>query len=98
MRNNDYTILQCDGECSVSVVSILFHKSRVGGTSYCLLFRRLVDAFRCRFLDEVVILLRFFVVCLPSGAGVAVRIFSMSNDRELCVCIRRRQAQFCENV
>ena len=95
IRNNEnYTIRQYDGECNVSISSVLFRKSREGDKSYCFRVRRLVDAFRCRFLNEGVILLRFFVVCMPSGAGVAVRIFSMSNERELCACMRRRQAQF----
>ena len=71
----------------------MFDTTSDGDTSYFLRLRRLVDAFCGRFLDEVMTRLRFFVVCLPSGAGVAARTFSMSNDLELCVCMRRRQAQ-----
>ena len=63
----------------------MFGKSSDEDTCYCMRLRRIVDAFRCLILDEVLILFRFFVVCLPSGAGVAVRIFSISNDRELFI-------------
>ena len=72
----------------------MFGEPSADDTNYCLRLRRLVvDDLRFRFLDEVLARLRFFVVKLPSGAGVAVRTFSMSNAREFCVCMRRRQAQ-----
>ena len=57
----------------------------------------------CRFflvlrVDDVTRRLRFFVVGSQRGAGGLLRICSMLKTRELFLCMRRRQAQSCENV